>query len=103
MDRLQEIVEELRARGTMRESDFKQSEGPWLKSLLIKEALQIISGEDGMLAYRYFCNVLLRCGCHPEDSHDEQRTVAFERARQLLIQGPVNRVTMEKLLTAAGL
>lgn len=87
----------------MDEAEYYRGEGPTPSPALIKAALQEISGEEGWGGYRYYCAVLERCGCHPEEGACSALVTATEKARQLLAQEPKDRAALEVLLEKAGL
>jgi hypothetical protein len=101
--RLSEIFVELRVWGAIEADEFYQVNGKRPKSTLVREALELISGNDGFEGYGYYCEVLERCGFHPEAEGEEDAVVdAYERARRLLIIGPLTRLQLDAMLDRAG-
>lgn len=98
METVQEIIAELRKRGPIDAAEFYRMEGPTPTTSLVRAALEMISGEDGWDGHRYYCNVVKRCGCHPEEGASEALMLAYEKARQLLIAGPKNRAELDAML-----
>tara|TARA_R100000655_G_scaffold101623_1_gene146953 strand:- start:3710 stop:4012 length:303 start_codon:yes stop_codon:yes gene_type:complete len=100
MQTLEQIISTLRQQGPVAEKQFYAAEGAATPDQLMRAAFSHLSNEDG---YSYYCEVLDRCGSHPEESISASKIVAYEQARQLLIQGPKSRTQMEILLKQAGL
>lgn len=98
MENLQDIIAELQKRGPIDTVEFYRMEGPALSASLVRTALEKISGEDGWDGYRYYYDVLKRCGCPPDTGASEALILAYERARRLLVSGPQNRAELDALL-----
>jgi len=98
MENVQEIIAELQRRGPIDATEFYRAEGPTPSPSLVREALVKISGEEGIGGYRYFCHVVKRCGCHPEEGASEALMLAHEKARQLLVARPKNRADLDAML-----
>lgn len=98
METVQEIIAELRKRGPIDAAEFYRMSGSALSVTLVRTAFTKISGEEGWDGYRYYCSVVERCGCHPEEGASEALMIAHERARQLLIAGPKNRAELDAML-----
>lgn len=102
MKDVHEIIAELQKRGPIDETEFHRMEGPTPSPSLVRSALEKISDDEGLGGYRYYCGVLERCGCHPEEGASEALVQATERARQMLILGPKNRAEMDDILEKHG-
>lgn len=98
MKNVQDIIAELQKLGPIDTAEFYRIEGPALSASLVRTALEKISGEEGWNGYRYYCDVVQRCGCHPETGASEALMFAYERARQLLVSGPKNRTELDSIL-----
>lgn len=94
------LIEELRRRGPIDEAEALRMEGPTPSQALVRSALELLSERPGWDGYSYYCDVLSRCGCHPEAGHSTRMVEAFERARQVLIRGPESRAEVEAILRA---
>lgn len=98
MKSVQEIIAELQRRGPIDAAEFSRMSGPVPTVSLVRAALERISGEEGWGGYRYYCDVVERCGCHPEEGASEASMLAYEKARQLLVAGPKNRADLDAML-----
>ncbi|MFC6199109.1 hypothetical protein [Ponticaulis profundi] len=103
MKSLQEITAELRKRSPIDAAEFSRMSGPVLSVSLIRLALESISGKEGWDGYRYYCDVIERCGCHPEEGASESLMLAYEKARQLVVAEPKNRVELDAMLEQEAL
>lgn len=100
MQTLEQIISTLKQQGPVAEDQFYEAKGSATLDQLMRAAFSHLSGQNG---YAYYCQVLERCGSHPEETMSAAKVVAYERARQLLIQGPKNRAAMDTLLDQRGL
>ena len=98
MKSVQEIIAELQRRGPIDAVEFTRMSGPVPTATLVRAVLERISGEEGWDGYRYYCDVIERCGCHPEEGASEALRLAYEKARQLLVAGPKNRADLDAVL-----
>lgn len=103
MTTVRELIDELQKRGPIDFAEIGRIEGPVPSTSLVGLALEKISGEEGWNGHQYHCNVVRRCGCHPEAGTPEEQILAYERARQLLVAGPNNRAELDTMLEQNGL